>query len=555
VVVFRSELEEASLVLYLRSCPNCGGAISDRRLHLGLPCSTCLPRAQLSGGESLFDVMRSLGTLKNYRDLAEVQRRYGELSKLFTEAVGSEPWGIQKLWFKRMSKGSSFAMLAPTGVGKTTAGLLAAVYFAMKGGKSYIIVPTTVLVKQAEKLVERFCSRVGFTALVVSVHSRLSKQERARREEAISSGSFDILITTSRYLIKNFDKLRGKRFSYIFVDDVDAVMRGSKAIDMILMLMGFTDDDIAKGLELVRLRRELAYRGPREELLSKLRSLEAYLRERSRGVKSVLVISSATGNPRGVRSRLFRELLGFDVGARPELIRNIVDSSVVPSGSLEDTVAEVVRALGRGGLVYVPIDKGIDYANMLAEYLRSRGIKAEAVHSKKTDSLDKFVAGEIDVLVGVATYYGVLVRGIDLPEHIRYCVFAGVPRHKISLRVEELDPADVLRLLPILAVAVESDEQREKLEAYLNRLARAVRRAGSLVLERFREIARGAKEPETSVEKMFVEAMNIVKELVRDPEVLKKVRQNPEVAVVEDGGALYVLIPDSPTYIQASGRT
>ncbi len=553
--MFRRELEEASLVLYLRSCPNCGGAISDKRLHLGLPCTTCLPKTHLSHGESLFDVMKSLGTIKNYQEIAEIQRRYGELTKLFTEAVGSEPWGIQKLWFKRISKGSSFAMLAPTGVGKTTAGLLVALYFAMKGGKSYIIVPTTVLVKQAEKLVEKFCSRVGFTAIIISVHSRLSKQEKARREEAISSGSFDILITTSRYLIKNFDKIRSNRFSYIFVDDVDAVMRGSKAIDMILMLMGFTDDDIAKGLELVRLRRELAYRGPKEELLNRLRSLEVYLRERSRNIKSVLVISSATGNPRGVRSRLFRELLGFDVGARPELIRNIVDVYLTPSQSLEEATAEVVKVLGRGGLIYVPVDKGIDYANTLAEYLRSLGIRAEVVHSKKTDTLDKFVAGEVDVLVGVATYYGVLVRGIDLPEHIRYCVFVGVPRHKISLRVEELDPTDVLRLLPILAVAVESDEQREKLEAYLARLVRAVRRAGSLVIERFREITRGAKEPETTVEKLFIEAMNMVKELVKNADVLRRVKQNPEVAVVEDGGSLYVLIPDSPTYIQASGRT
>lgn len=555
-MVVKEELEEASLAVYLRTCPNCGGAISDRRLLTGLPCSRCLPHGLVAREwKPLFDVMKSIGTLKNYRELEEAGRVYEELLKVFVSALGSEPWGIQKLWLKRLSKRSSFAMLAPTGVGKTTVGLLAAVYFAMRGGKSYVVVPTTLLVKQAEKLIERFLNRTGFTAMVVSMHSRLSKSERAKREEAILKGDFDILITTSRYLMKNFDKLRAHRFSYVFVDDVDAIMRGSRAIEMILILMGFSDEDIAKGVELIRLRREVAYRGPREELANRLRELENYLKERSKGVRSVLTISSATGSPRGVRSRLFKELLGFDVGARPELIRNIVDAYLIPSGGLEETIVELVRHLGRGGLIYVPLDRGIEYADHLAEYLRTRGIRAEAVHSRKTSALDLFTSGEVDVLVGVATYYGVLVRGIDLPEHVRFALFVGVPRHKVALRVEKLDATDVLRLMPLLVDSVKSEAVRDRLEIYLTRLTRAVRRAGSFIIERFREIARGGKEPETSIERVFAEALSLVRDLARDPDVLSALTQNPEIAVLEERGELYVLIPDSPTYIQASGRT
>ena len=551
------ELNEASLVVYLKSCPNCGSAISDSRLLAGIPCSSCIPRPYLGllSSEPTYSIMRKLGTLRRYEELERADRAFQELVDLFRKAVGSEPWGIQRLWLRRLSRGTSFAMLAPTGVGKTTLGIVAAIYFAMKGGRSYVVVPTTLLVRQVEKLLEVYSTRIGFTFISLAIHSRLSKAERVRREEALESGSFDILVTTSRYLMKNFERMRKLRFNYVFVDDVDAVMRGSRAIDMILQLMGFSERAISLGLELVKLRRELAYRGFREELVSNLRKLEEELRKEVKGVSSILVISSATGNPRGVRSRLFRELLGFEIGARPELIRNVYDLYVTPSRSIEEEVLRVVRALGRGGMVYVPVDRGIEYANNLAEFLRSSGVRAEAVHSKKAGALDKFTSGEVDVLVGVATYYGVLVRGIDLPEHIRYAVFAGIPRHKVGLQVEEIDVTDVLRLLPLLVEVVEDESTRDLLETALVKLRRAIRRAGSIVVEHLREVARGERVPETSVERAFTEVLAKVRELVRRGDVVEKLTKLPEVAVVEDRGRLYVLIPDAPTYIQASGRT
>ncbi|MCS7099227.1 MAG: reverse gyrase [Sulfolobales archaeon] len=557
-MVVREELGEASLAVYFRSCPNCGGPISDRRLLMGLPCTRCLPQRAVEDLEkvSLFRVLKKAGTMKYYKELERVRSAYSELVEVFTKALGSEPWGIQKLWLMRLSKRSSFAMLAPTGVGKTTVGLLAAIYFTKKGGKSYVLVPTTILVKQAEKVLEKFLSRIGYEAIVISIHSKLSRAEKARREEALERGDFDILVTTSRYLMKNFDKFKNLKFSYIFVDDVDAIMRGSRAIEMVLALMGFSEEDVARGIELVKLRREMAYRGSKEDLLEKTRKLEEDLEERSKQIDSVLVIASATGAPRGIRSRLFRELLGFDVGARPELIRNVVDVCVVPSKSIEDEVVELVKKLGSGGLVYVPVDRGVEYANYLANYLRSAGVRAEALHSKKTEALDLFASGgDVDVLVGVATYYGVLVRGIDIPERIRYAVFAGVPRHKVGLRVERLDVRDALRLLPLLVTSVKSEEVRDRLDTYFTKLIRAVRRAGSLAIERFKEVLEGRRAPETSVEITFIEAFEAVKELLKNPDVLDSMKKNPEVAVVEESGELYVLIPDALTYIQASGRT
>jgi reverse gyrase len=30
--------------VYRRSCPNCGGSISEARLNMGLPCERCIPK-------------------------------------------------------------------------------------------------------------------------------------------------------------------------------------------------------------------------------------------------------------------------------------------------------------------------------------------------------------------------------------------------------------------------------------------------------------------------------------------------------------------------------
>jgi reverse gyrase len=43
-----------------------------------------------------------------------------DVRKVF-EPFGIKPWGAQRLWARRFLRGESFAMLAPTGSGKTTA--------------------------------------------------------------------------------------------------------------------------------------------------------------------------------------------------------------------------------------------------------------------------------------------------------------------------------------------------------------------------------------------------------------------------------------------------
>ena len=553
------ELAEAELVLYGGTCPNCGGVISDSRLSRGVPCSDCLPsyKERPTNLYEVIEELRRLGNLKNLREFSEALREEKALNDFFKRCVGSEPWGIQKLWIKRISKKSSFAMIAPTGIGKTTLGLVVALYYSFKGMKSYFIVPTTTLVMQAEKKLIEFLNRMGGAASILAIHSRLRKKEKEEREERLKDPKgFDILITTSRYFMKNYDKISKHDFAFVFVDDVDAVLRGSKAINYILNLMGFTDHDIEKGLKIIRLKRELGLKSGSSELVEELNKLKLEVRKR-RDMNKVLVVASATGNPRGLRVRLFRELMGFEIGARPELIRNI-DDTYCKTRDLNHALEEVVRlvkTLGSGGLIYVPVDLGIEFAEELASMLRARGVAAEAIHSKKIKTIEDFISGSIEVLVGVATYYGVLVRGIDLPTRIRYAIFVDVPRHKINLRLERLSPIDVIRLMPLLRDAVTDLNDKRFLESAFVRLRRILRRSGSYFFEVIDKVIKGERSPQTAGEKLFMEVYVKVHELLRNQTIIENLIKHPEALIISEKEALYVLIPDAPTYIQASGRT
>lgn len=553
------ELAEAELVSYGGTCPNCGGVISDSRLSKSAPCSDCLP--SFDGRTlTLSDVVRELrkvGNLKNLKEFSDALREEVALSEFFRKCVGSEPWSIQKLWIRRISRRSSFAMIAPTGIGKTTLGLAVALYYSFKGMKSYFIVPTTTLVMQAEKKLIEFLDRIGGAASILTIHSRLKKREKEEREKRLEDPEgFDILITTSRYFMKNYDKISKHNFTFVFVDDVDAVLRGSKAINHLLNLMGFTDSDIEKGLKIIKLKRELGLKGESSELIGELNKLKSEVRKR-RDSNKVLVIASATGNPRGLRVRLFKELMGFEIGARPELIRNIEDT-YLKTGDLKDAIGKVIelmKTLGSGGLIYVPVDLGVEFAEELASVLRLHGVIAEAIHSKKVKVLEDFISGSIDVLVGVATYYGILVKGIDLPTRIRYAIFVDVPRHKINLRLERMSPVDVIRLMPLLRDSIVDLNDKRFLENAFVKLRRVLRRSGSYFLKVIDEVLRGERSPQTASERLFMEVYVKVHELLKNQVVIENLIKHPEAVVVSEGGTLYLLIPDAPTYIQASGRT
>ena len=589
--------------VYFYSCPNCGGPAGDDRLHRGLPCPRCLEEE--FAAESILDVaeaLRKQGRLRKGSPLdyyARIEREAAQVEALFEKATGSRLWSAQRAWVKRVLKGKSFAVIAPTGVGKTTFGVLMAVYFAGKGEKSYIVVPTTPLVRMVEERALKIADAAGVPARIIAFHSRLSQKLRRQYLERLEAGDFDILITTSQFMLRNIDRILssrenwGKWFQFLFVDDVDAVLKSGKSVDAVLRLAGFDARTIEAGWELLRLQRQVIYEAQRaqklfEQRLARLRErlrkrgqrvtaeevrrlrqrvfeealAPLYKRleevqeriERARRRAAVLVVSSATGRPRGSRVRLFQALMGFQAGASTETIRNIVDAYTYPGPEgMEARVLELIRRLGGGGLVYVPVDKGTEYAEQLAEYLRNNGIAAEAFTSRNQAALDRFRSGETEILVGVAIYYGVAVRGLDLPERIRYAVFAGVPRLKFSARFEEPHPVSILRALSVLVEHGPRDVQ-ERAQFLLARLRNIVRRISQAALMKIAEELRSGQIV-TDYAKEFQQALEWIRETLRREDVWKALERAEDIAVIRAGDKAYILVPDVATYIQASGRT
>lgn len=542
--------------IYSNACPNCKGIISDYRLLRSLPCSKCLPEVpEGTSFEEVVNIMQRLGTLKEFKKLYDTEKVLKDMMEFFEKCLGSKPWSIQVMWLRRLVRNVSFAMIAPTGIGKTTFGIIMSMFYASRGYKSYIIVPTTALAMQIERKLNEFLSRCRELSIsYLVIHSKLPKKERAVREERLcSSDGFHILVTTSRYLMRNYEKILNHTFKFIFVDDVDAVLRGSKAIDLILKLSGFNESDIELALKAVKLRRSLSGREFNEELFS----IERELSKKRLSNDRIVIIASATGNPRGTRVKLFRELLGFEIGARPEFLRNVYDLYLTlrEGEDLETQVVNIVKSLGSGGLVYVPIDKGVGYAEHIAKIINDHGIPAAVLHSKNINVINDFIDGKVHVLVGVATYYGVLVRGIDLPEIIRYAVFVGVPRHKIPLRLTDIRPQDVLRLLVILRGVVSDSNEKNELDKLILTLRKRFRRSLPEALSKAGEVLKGVKPPETLLEKDLLKAYEKIRMYLARSEIIDLIKKHEEVSVVEDGGELYVLIPDVATYLQASGRT
>ncbi len=549
--------------VYIRECPNCGGPIDDDRLSKGLVCRRCLPDINKEvSQEELLELLVKNGTLKRLKPLYNLMVELRYFQQLFLKALDSSPWSAQKTWARRVLSGRSFSIIAPTGVGKTVFGLLISLYLSTRGYKSYIVLPTTPLVVQAIEKLEKFKEKTNINARILGFHARMKQSERRKSMELLEKGDYDILVTTSRFMLNNHEIISKHEHKFFFVDDVDAVLKSGKSIISLLKVMGFTEKDLSIATELTVIRRRIASlqetRGQRElsSLIEKFKRLEHYVSQRRKELGRVLVVSSATGRPRGSKVLLFRELLGFQVGSRPELLRNIIDSYYIPdkTDDIEKSILRLVSELGEGGLVFVPVDKGVEYAEKIAEKLRKNGIKAEAFHSKNQKALDNFISGKTKVLVGVAVYYGVMVRGLDLPWLIRYAVFAGVPRFKFSLEFEDPHPTNVFRLLSILVENIPEDLKTEARRYYIN-VRRIMKKLSPAALQVVAQKLREGKEPESDVEKEFYEATRFIRKALGRRDVREILKYSKDVVLREEQGRYYIYIPDLMTYIQASGRT
>lgn len=562
------------LMLYSNLCPNCGGTISSERLEAGLPCDKCLPSAaakrvrRLRYGERVKRLKSELlreRKLAAFLDVSYLEEQLADFER-FCSTVGFSLWSAQRSWAKRLLSGESFAIVAPTGVGKTTLLMLYAVYKVSRGDLVYLVVPTENIAKQTVGRLSSILKKCGLSdELLAYYYSSLSKHEKKVMLGKILKKQFKLLVTTSSFLTRRFDHLQDARFDVIVVDDVDALLKSSKNVDKILMLLGFSDEVIAKAEKLVVTKLNAlklkAVGHPRAgDALKRAASLQAeiasYLESHDVGQ---LVIASATGRGSSLKAKVFRELLGFEVGGIHDYMRNIVDTYLeVPRGFSGDggvsSVVRVVRMLGRGGLVFVSKEYGLAAARRIVEALKASGMRARLAVSGYS-SLEKFASGEVDVLVGVATYYGVIVRGIDLPKAVRYAVFYGVPKHVIPLEKAVMSHRRLLALLAYLARRGDEASQKylEDISARLERLTLSELRVLQIALREGEELEGKLGELKSIMAKAADHVVKALSELLQRSG--GKLALDTIIIRCRDGRKVCVEIPDAFTYLQASGRT
>uniref|UniRef100_A0A7C4D8I2 Reverse gyrase n=2 Tax=Staphylothermus marinus TaxID=2280 RepID=A0A7C4D8I2_STAMA len=573
--------------VYQHSCPNCGGENTDYRLIFKAPCPNCLRddlfekiKNEIVNKDYLEKITKYYELVNEKKGLSEIvsfHSRIKSFEEFFAKATnGYRLWSAQRTWITRLFKNRSFSIVAPTGTGKTMFALVTSLYFTKedKSSKVYLVFPTTPLLIQAYKRLLELANRAGIKICseeenysddcirVIAIHGRLNKNKRDEYIKLINEDRFNILLSTNMFMHRNFELLLNKNFKLIVLDDVDAILRSSRAIRVLFRILGLTDEEIDNVIEYLKVLNKLATKmneNERTEVENKLKELNNRLNEIRSKVKTLVVVSSATGRPRGIYPKLFKIILGFEVGSRSESIRNIVDTYVIPLKTIEETVVDLVKKLGDGGLVFVPLDKGIEYADKIASILNEHGLKTEAFYSGKSiNILDKFANGDINVLVGVATYYGVMVRGIDLPDRVKYAIFIGVPRHKFSSKLEKIKPVDLLRILTTMRDVLEGEERRE-LEIIIGKLSNKIKRISPSALAKLTEdlnkkIA-GESVEETPLLKLILNAIDKAKQLLSKPDVWSKLSVKSDIALIRENGTDYILIPDVATYIQASGRT
>ncbi|NPA52876.1 MAG: reverse gyrase [Aquificae bacterium] len=527
-------------VIYKNMCPNCEGDITSDRLYKGLVCERCLP--QEVPREQLCRYIEH-GQFKTVCSLWETIKDFNEY---FKSLVKNDLWSVQETWAIRFFLGISHALLAPTGIGKTTFGLVLSKYLIeKKNQKVYLIFPTQILVNQAyDRLIKFGVSPEDIVAYSSKFAKTKSKKETLK--EKIKNQDFKILITTSMFLYKNIDIIPKGIYQLVFIDDVDSILKSAKNIDKVLMLLGFSEEDIEQTLKFINFKQKIFSQGqPDEKILEIYQNFQKKIENIAKKRKGVLIVSSATSNPRSKRVLLFRELLGFEVG-RPSLtLRNIEDVyEKLPIDKLWEESIKKIKQLGTGGLVFMSSSETRENLNRYIQFLKSNGINA--IHYEEFwDRIDEFRSGKAPVAVGFASYRNPLARGVDLPDVIRYALFIGVPKLMFNISIEEKFTHLYYFLLIITPFLVKKRLIDWKTQTKLYENINFLKNYSFLPVE---------KLPQDKLQKLK-EIQQFTISLLQQEEIFNAIKNSPEVTIKEEQGNFILITADVTGYIQASGRT
>lgn len=475
---------------YHHSCINCLGLNTDERNEKGLPCEICLPEEIESKYVSQY--LEKNGRLMFYKHIKNFEKNFSNFSNFFEKVMGFPPTGFQRIWMKRIILSKSFTAVAPTGVGKTTFGIVTSLWFAAHSKKCAMILPTLTLVLQVKEKMENFATKIDGRIDIIYYHARMKEKEKKDFFEKLKNGDFHIAIFSTQFLSKNKEIFSGIKFDFVFVDDVDAVLKASKNIDIILMMLGIRKETIEKAF--VKLRKKLE-----EEL-----EIDEH---------GILVVSSATAKPKGLRPLLFRELLGFDVGTLIVSVRNITNLRI-NSKDVNDLL-DLLKKLKDGIVLLARDEKTI---KSLVEIVEKAGFLVGKSWEDLEKALQDFSEGKVPIIAGIYSYYGKLVRGLDLPKRVKFVVFWGAPIFEYFIDMEKAPKFVIKRVL----------SEMSKENTKLRKLLKLVNKLDLEILREKLKMVLSKSEWEESVKKVF-----------------SKYR-------IKEGK---LILPDVLTYIQASGRS
>ncbi|BFI73040.1 reverse gyrase [Nanoarchaeota archaeon] len=547
--------------LYIKNlCFNCGNLISSYRLSNALPCEEDLNENEILDlinikdenefMEILYKKLKEKNRLKNFEEIYKLYKETKQFKEFFNSLINNYPWKIQLMWFKRLYKNSSFSMIAPTGIGKSTFITVASIYFSWKYNKRVLIVlPTRLLVKQALDKFNEFLSKLNLNLDIAYYYGNNKKELK----EKIKEGNYKILIISNQFLSKNFDLIKDKKFDIVFIDDVDSFFKGSKNIERIFNLIGYDEEEISLAKRIIDLKLS-----GRLDFNSDIYKKFLEIKKKNVGI---IVLSSATGSLRGKRVLLYKELANFTVGTGSSKIRNITDIYYYPTESIENEVLKLIKILNDGILIFVPKDKGVEYMKELYEFLKKNNVNIEYVSSevKNVDEIIKnFSDGKINVLIGISDPYGILVRGLDIPERIKYAIFVGIPKIKINLTKLDKNINNILILSSIISSTL-PELEKINLNRKVDNIRKNLKKLSSEALRLINEYIKGNNVNLEGYNKKIAEDIlwlyNKISEYIKDKEIIEKIKENPDVSTEIVNNDIYIKIVDLKSYIQASGRT
>lgn len=539
--------------IYRGSCPSCGGDISSVEVEINGMCDRCL-----NGGES------PLTILKEFLAGSE-----GDFAEFFERLTGFRPWGGQKYWLKRLLRGENAVLIAPTGLGKSTLLIVYAIYSAIRGKKVVYVTPTKSLLDQVYEKVVGYLNNINVAPdLALRYSSSYSKKRRLAALESIQKCDYKLLIITSNFLTRCGELLINCRPDIIIIDDVDSLLRSKRGVLNLIKVLGYSQ----RAVELVKRRANLLWRILRErssgkncdDLIREYVDVDRQLEVEISSCRSAqVVVASATARSRGQVARLLKDLIGVDVSGISIYGRNVTDCySFTDNNPLEISrqISSIIKRLGAGCIIYIsphhPLKEVYQRAveSILVD-LEASGLRV-ALASPRT--VAEFMRGEIDVIVGHSTYYGVTVRGLDSPQHIRYAIFLGTPLFALPLESFLARPSMLVRILFELSSKAG--------DANLRRAVMEIRKGVLKLSPSEKDIIRHCllgRAPESSIElsprladlykeikASYYSALRTLKELLDREGVLNV----GTMTLFRQGPKYSVLVPDAMTYIQASGR-